>query len=100
MFKVTVLYGEPTDPGQFEQYYFDEHLSIAAGIPNVARVETAKVAATPDGSALPHYRMAELWFDDIDTLQASMGSPEGMKTVDDLANFATGGVSVFISAVD
>lgn len=61
MFKVTVLYGEPTDPAAFEQYYFDQHLSIAARIPNVARVETAKVVATPDGSALPHYRIAELW---------------------------------------
>lgn len=100
MFKVTVLYGEPTDPKAFEKYYFDVHLSIAAGIPNVARVETAKVAATPDGSPLPYYRMAELWFDDLATLQASMGSPEGIKTVDDIGNFATGGVSVFISAVD
>lgn len=100
MFKVTVLYGEPVDSTAFENYYFDQHLSIAAGIPNVARVETAKVVATPDDSPLPHYRIAELWFDDIRTLQASMGSPEGQKTVEDLANFATGGVSVFISAVD
>lgn len=100
MFKVTVLYGEPTDPAAFEQYYFEQHLSIAARIPNVARVETAKVAGTPDGSAPPYYRIADLWFHDIETLQASMGSPEGRKTVEDLANFATGGVSVLISAVD
>lgn len=100
MFKVTVLYGEPTDPAAFEQYYLEQHLSIAARIPNVVRVETAKVVATPDGSPLPHYRIAELWFSDIETLQASMGSPEGRKTVEDLANFATGGVSVSICAVD
>lgn len=100
MFKVTVLYGKPTDPAAFEQYYFEQHLSIAARIPNVARVETARVAATPDGSPLPHHRIAELWFHDLETLQGSMGSPEGHKTVEDLANFATGGASVFISAVD
>jgi uncharacterized protein (TIGR02118 family) len=100
MLKVTVLYGEPADPTAFERYYFDEHLAIAARIPNVQRVETAKVAATPDGSPLPHYRIAELWFADLQTLQDSMGSPEGQKTVEDLANFATGGASVFISALD
>ncbi len=100
MFKVTVLYNEPTDPARFEDYYFDRHLSIAAKIPNVTRVETAKAAATPDGSPLPYFRMAEIWFKDLQTLQASMGSPEGRATVADLANFATAGADVFISAVD
>ncbi len=100
MFKVTVLYNEPTDPAGFEDYYFDKHLSIAAKIPNVTRVETAKAAATPDGSPLPYFRMAEIWFQDLETLQASMGSPEGQATVGDLANFASGGADVFISAVD
>lgn len=100
MYKLVVCYHEPTDAGAFEQYYFDQHLSIAARIPGVARVETAKVAGTPDGSPPPFYRIAEMWFDDLETLQASMGSPEGQKTVDDLANFATGGARVFIAAVD
>lgn len=100
MFKVTVLYNEPTDPAAFEDYYFSRHLSIAATIPNVTRVETAKAAATPDGSPLPYFRMAEIWFKDLQTLQASMGSPEGRATVADLANFATAGADVFISAVD
>lgn len=100
MFKVTVLYNEPTDPARFEDYYFDRHLSIAAKIPNVTRVETAKAAATPDGLPLPYFRMAEIWFKDLQTLQASMGSPEGRATVADLANFATAGADVFISAVD
>lgn len=100
MFKVTVLYNEPTDPAAFEDYYFATHLGIASKLPNVTRVETAKAAATPDGSPLPYYRMAEIWYQDLETLQASMGSPEGAATVADLANFATGGAKVLISAVD
>lgn len=100
MFKVTVLYHAPTDPAGFEDYYFSQHLSIAAKIPNVTRVETSKAAATPDGSPLPYFRMAEIWFQDLETLQASMGSPEGQATVADLAAFATGGADVFIAAVD
>lgn len=100
MFKVTVLYNEPTDQAAFEDYYFQTHLGIAAKLPNVSRVETAKAAATPDGSPLPYYRMAEIWFNDLETLQGSMGSPEGQATVADLANFATGGADVLISAID
>ncbi len=100
MFKVTVLYDEPANPDAFEDYYFSTHLGIAAKLPNVTRVETAKAAATPDGSPLPCYRMAEIWYQDLETLQASMGSPEGEATVADLANFATGGARVLISAVD
>ncbi len=100
MFKVTVLYNEPTDPAAFEDYYFSRHLGIAAKIPNVTRVETARAAATPDGSPLPYFRMAEIWFKDLPTLQASMGSPEGQATVADLANFATAGADVLIAAVD
>lgn len=100
MFKVTVLYNEPTDPSAFEEYYFSTHLDIASKLPNVTRVETAKVAATPDGSPLPYYRVAEIWYQDVKTLQASMGSPEGEATVADLANFATGGAKVLISSVD
>lgn len=100
MFKISVLYGQPTDAQAFEDYYFNTHLGIASTIPNVKRVETAKAAATPDGSPLPYYRTAEMWFDDLETLQVSMGSPEGQGTVGDLENFASGGATVFISAVD
>jgi uncharacterized protein (TIGR02118 family) len=55
---------------------------------------------TPDGSAAPYYRIAELWFRDLAQLQATFGSPEGQATVADLANFATGGVTVLVAAVD
>ena len=43
--------------------------------------------------------MAELYFDDAAHMQGVMGSPEGKKTVADLANFATGGVTVMVAEV-
>lgn len=54
---------------------------------------------TPDGSPAPYYLIAELCFEDIDELPASMASPEGEAAGGDVANFATGGATLMIAAV-
>ena len=43
--------------------------------------------------------MAELYFDSIEELQKQMGSSEGQAAVNDIPNFATGGVDVMIGDV-
>lgn len=100
MFKATVLYKQPTNPDAFEDYYFASHMPIAAAVPHVARVETARAAQNPDGSQPVVYRTAELWFDDQESMQAALGSPEGQAAVADCQTFATGGFDIFISVVD
>lgn len=100
MHKVTVLYGHPEDPEAFEEYYANTHLPIAAKIPNVQRFEAGKVLDTPDGGETPYHRVAEIWFEDMDQLQKSMGSEQGQAATNDIPNFATGGVTVFISEVE
>ena len=52
------------------------------------------------GGIAPYYRIAELWFDDIDQLQAAAVSAEGQALVADVANFATGGVTVLIAQAE
>jgi hypothetical protein len=52
------------------------------------------------GSEPPYYRIAELYFEDMDQLQRSLGSEEGQATVADVQNFATGGVTFYFSGVD
>ncbi|GAA0638438.1 EthD family reductase [Sporichthya brevicatena] len=98
--KINVQYGHPTDPDAFEKYYAETHLPLAAQMTGVSRMELCKVVGTPDGSPSDVYRTAELWWDSPEDMQKTMGSPEGQATVADLANFATGGVNVFISTVD
>jgi len=44
--------------------------------------------------------MAELWFADMGALQTTMGSAEGQATAGDLANFATGGVTLLNGSVE
>lgn len=99
MVKLIVQYGHPTDPEAFEKYYAETHLPIAGKIQGVAKVEVSKVVGTPDGSKASQYRMAELFFNSMEDLQKNMGSPEGQAAVNDIANFATGGVDVMVAEV-
>jgi uncharacterized protein (TIGR02118 family) len=99
MVKLTVLYGQPKSAADFEKYYAEIHLPIASTMKGVRKIELSKVVGTPDGSAPSFYRLADLYFDDLDHLNRVMGSPEGQATVADLPNFATGGVTVLISDV-
>ncbi len=100
MQKVTVLYGQPSDPDAFEKYYRDHHMPLVAKMKGIAKVELTKMLGGPDGSSPEYYRMAELYFSDASQMQATMGSPEGQATAADLANFATGGVKVIIGTVE
>ena len=100
MIKVSVLYGHPTDPEAFEHHYANKHVPLAARMQGVARFEASRVVGTPDGGQPPYYRMAELWFDSQEAMQASMGSAEGQETVADIGNFATGGATVIVGEID
>jgi uncharacterized protein (TIGR02118 family) len=100
MVKAVVLYGPPEDADAFERYYADTHTALATAIPGLQRFEAAQGIATPDGSELPYQRIAELTFADMDALQAGLGSEEGQAAVNDIPNFATGGVTIFFAEID
>src|ERR671917_1960852 len=100
MVKGTALYGDPQDPAAFEEHYANTHVPLVKTIPNLQRFEPAKVVATPDGSEPPYYRIAELYFEDMEQMQQSLASEEGQATVADVQNFATGGVTFYFSEID
>jgi len=100
MVKTVVLYGHPEDPAAFEEYYASTHMPIAARMSGVSRFEASRALPAPDGTPAPFYRVAELWFDSAEQMQATMGSPEGRATSADIANFATGGVTFMVAEVD
>jgi uncharacterized protein (TIGR02118 family) len=99
MIKLTVLYGQPKEPAAFERYYLDTHTPIALKVKGLRRFEIAKVSDTADGTPSPYYRTADLYFDDVAAMQAALGSPEGQAAAADIANFATGGVTMLIAEV-
>jgi len=99
MIKATVLYGHPTDAGAFESYYAEIHTPLALKMIGLTKFEVTKFISGPGGSKPEYYRMAELYFSSPEEFQKAMGSPEGMATSADLANFATGGVTILVGTV-
>jgi uncharacterized protein (TIGR02118 family) len=99
MMKVTVLYGHPENPDEFEKYYESTHLPIAGKIKDVERLELTKFVAAADGGKPAFYRMAELYFATQARMEQSLGSTEGQAAIADFENFATGGVTVLIGSV-
>jgi uncharacterized protein (TIGR02118 family) len=100
MVKLVVLYGQPEDPAAFEDHYTTTHIPIAAKIPGVKQFEASRGVGTPDGAESPYFRMAELWFESPEALSSAMASEEGQAAVNDIPNFASGGATVFVAAVD
>ena len=98
MVKLIVLYGTPTDPAAFDDYYMGTHVPLAQKIPGVRRFEVAKIGSL-DGSTPQFHLQAELYFDDRDALMSALGSPEGGAAGADVANFATGGATMLIGEV-
>lgn len=98
--KVTVLYGHPKNTQEFEQYYAETHLPLAAKMKGVSRLELTRFMAGPDGSKPEFYRMAEVYFSTEAQMQSTLNSPEGRATTADLSRFATGGVTILVGVVE
>ena len=98
MVKLTVLYDQPQDAEAFEKYYLEHHVPGGAKLPNLIRFEINKAVAAP-GEKPVYYRTADLYFDDMASLQECLASPTGQAGVADLDNFAKGGYKVLIAEV-
>ncbi len=73
MHRITIEYGAPIDAEEFDRYYRDVHVPIAAKLPGLRRFTTSRPRGL--GTASPYF-VAELWFDDADALKAALKSPE------------------------
>lgn len=97
--KLTVVYDNPKDADAFEEHYAGPHAALAGKLPDVQRVETAKVFPKEDGSPTPAYRTADLYFVDYATACAALASPEGRALAEDVDAVATGGYRMLLSQV-
>ncbi|MGH3160160.1 MAG: EthD family reductase [Streptosporangiaceae bacterium] len=96
MHVLTVCYGHPSDPAAFDAYYQGTHRPLAEKIPGLESF-TARHCASVDSSPAPYYLIAELSFASAEAMQAGLGSPEGLASHADVANFADGGVTMFVA---
>jgi uncharacterized protein (TIGR02118 family) len=84
---------------EFFHYWENIHGPIGARIPGVRRLVQSHRMEVPNDSRHPDFDgMAELWFDDMESLRAARRSPEWEASSEDEANFIDPGkVAYFIS---
>ena len=96
---VVVLYNQPKDTAAFEKYYAETHVPLFkshAQEIGVTGAELFKFASTADGKPPTLYREANLRFASKDALDKGTATAGFKAVAADLANFATGGVTVLI----
>lgn len=91
MYRMTILYGTPTDPEAFREYYIDKHVPLARKMKGLTGWNLQWTDGNPDWILV-----AELYAEDKAAMDAVLASPEGVAAREDLENFVTGGV-VFLS---
>lgn len=97
---IVVLFGQPDDPAAFEEYYLAIHRPLALQMPTLLEILGGPILGTPDGSEAEYHRIAILRFASQADLEASVASPEGQEAFGDVENFATGGVTVFLTHLE
>ena len=100
MVRLTVLYGMPENTEEFDRYYHEVHIPLAKTMKGLKKWQIAKVVPGPDGEKAPYYMQVDLFTDTLEDFAAILSSPEGKATVDDVPNFATGGVTFIWSEVE
>lgn len=98
--KLTVLYGHPKSPVDFEKYYAEKHMPLVTAVAGLRKFETSKGTPKKDGTAPAFYRIFEAWFDSPAHMAAITSTPEWKKVGADLSNFASGGITSLVSTVE
>ena len=98
---VTVLYNPPKDTAAFERYYADTHIPLVVANQKeigFVRADLTKFVSTAAGKKPTYYRQAELYFKSMDDLKKGTATAGFKKVADDLANFATGGLTGMVAS--
>ena len=91
--RLVVSYGQPADPAAFDAYYRETHTPLALKQPGLVRLTVGHAASLDPAQPAPYF-IAELDFDSEQAMVEALRSPEGRAAGGDLANFATGGVTL------
>ena len=93
MIRLTVLYGHPDDPSEFDRYYNEVHIPLARKMQGLKGWTIGKCQSVNLAEQPAYYMIVGLYADSREDMEAILDSPEGKATVADVANFATGGAT-------
>ena len=69
-------------PEDFEKQYFEVHVPLARRLPGLKRYQVSKVRPSKNRET-PFYRMAQLYWEDMEALRRMMSSPQASKVAND-----------------
>ena len=98
MAKLIALYKQPEDPDTFDSMYFNTHLPLLKKVPGLQNTTVLRVTRTLLGDG--YYMMAEMTFEDIDSLKTGMKSPEMTAAGENLNSFASGLVTLMFAEIE
>jgi uncharacterized protein (TIGR02118 family) len=93
MYKLLALYPLPTDPAHFRHYYEENHLPLARTMPGLL-ASRHSFSAEGFGAPSPYFCVFEGDFADAAAFGAAVASDIGQKVAADVANYASGGVTI------
>jgi uncharacterized protein (TIGR02118 family) len=93
---VLTLFGMPVDRAAFDEYFANKHQHLLLQIPNVDQLVINRIAGSASGAS-PYSLIVELRFPSEKAMQEGLNSEAGQAMARDLANFASGGVTVLFS---
>jgi uncharacterized protein (TIGR02118 family) len=93
--KLIVLYPQPTDAGQFDKAYEEEHIPLMRQKLKGMKVAVTKIEGAAGGEA-PYYLMAEIFAPSLDAIKAFLGTADGKEVGANAAKISTGGRPVVL----
>lgn len=97
MFRLTVLYGHPEDPAEFDRYYHEVHIPLARKMRGIRGWTIGKCQPVQPGEKPPYYLIVGLYTETREAMEAILASPEGQAAVADVPRFATGGATFLMN---
>ena len=74
MVRLTVLYGHPEDPAQFDRYYREVHIPLARMMKGLTGWTIGKCESVEPSSEPPYYFMVGLYAESAEAMQAILES--------------------------
>lgn len=99
MYRLTVLYGRPTDPEEFDRYYRETHLPIAQQMTGLTDWTLTWPSQQEGDVSSAIHLIVDLYAEDEAAMTAVLESEAGQAASADVENFATGGAT-FLHGVE
>lgn len=94
-----MLYPKPDNPESFDRHYREVHIPLAKKLPGLRRYTVSRGSGRVRGGD-PYYLVAELDWDDRESMQLAFQSPEGKAASEDVPTFAPDGTLSMVFDVE